>query len=88
MFNDPEWDGDPGDIIVNPPGPPRPPQPPKPLLQKRKVVIKLGGTRELELTSSSTLIYYEGKPISIEEYTQKLFKLYLCLPYLVMKMNY
>ena len=75
LFNDPEWDGDPGDIIVNPPGPPRPPQPPKPTPPKReKVVIKLGGTRELELTSSSTLIYYEGKPISIEEYTQKLFQ--------------
>ena len=75
LFNDPEWDGDPGDIIVNPPGPPRPPQPPKPPPPKKeKVVIKLGGTRELELTSSSTLIYYEGKPISIEEYTQKLFQ--------------
>ena len=36
LFNDPEWDGDPGDIIVNPPGPPRPPQPPKPLLQKKR----------------------------------------------------
>ena len=76
LFNDPEWDGNPGDIIVNPPGPPRPPQPPKPPPPKKeKVVIKLGGTRELELTSSSTLIYYEGKPISIEEYIQKLFQI-------------
>ena len=34
-------DGDPGDIIVNPPGPPRPPQPPKPPPPKKeKVVIK------------------------------------------------
>ena len=36
LFNDPEWDGDPGDIIVNPPGPPRPPQPPKPTPPKEK----------------------------------------------------
>jgi len=69
-FSDPDWDG-PG----LPPGPPKPPPPPKPPKPpKEKIIIKLAKGNELSITSmSTTLFYFQGKPISVQEFIKKLF---------------
>ena len=72
-FSDPDWDG-PG----LPPGPPKPPIPPKPPKPpeppKEKIIIKLAKGNELSITSmSTTLFYFQGKPISVQEFIKKLF---------------
>ena len=72
-FSDPDWDGPglpPGP--PKPPPPPRPPKPPKP--PKEKIIIKLAKGNELSITSmSTTLFYFQGKPISVQEFIKKLF---------------
>ena len=72
-FSDPDWDGPglpPGP--PKPPPPPKPPQPPKP--PKEKIIIKLAKGNELSITSmSTTLFYFQGKPISVQEFIKKLF---------------
>lgn len=79
MFNDDEWDGDPieptppNDPPVTPPGPP--PEPPiDPPPPRTKIKIKLSDSKEREIQSmSQTLFYYDGQPISSEEFIKKLF---------------
>ena len=72
-FSDPDWDGPglpPGP--PKPPPPPQPPQPPKP--PKEKIIIKLAKGNELSITSmSTTLFYFQRKPISVQEFIKKLF---------------
>ena len=71
-FSDPDWDGPglpPGPKPPPPPGPPKPPPPPK-----EKIIIKLAKGNELSITSmSTTLFYFQGKPISVQEFIKKLF---------------
>ena len=74
LFNDPEWDGDPGDIIVNPPDRLALHNLQTPSSKKEKVVIKTWWHKGIRIDIYLNFIYYEGKPISIEEYTQKLFQ--------------
>ncbi|MDC1049622.1 DEAD/DEAH box helicase family protein [Candidatus Pelagibacter sp.] len=72
-FSDPDWDG-PG-LPPGPPKPPPPPQPPQPPQPpKEKIIIKLAKGNELSITSmSTTLFYFQGKPISVQEFIKKLF---------------
>ena len=83
-FSDPEWDGDPvpDEPPRTPPGePPEPPtpgdlpgEPPEPPEPKEKIVIKLAEGKELTIKSMSTnLFYFQGQPVSAEEFIKKLF---------------
>ena len=78
MFNDPEWDGEPAEIISGEEGD----APsigevsdeggdykPKPML---RIQLSDGNVRELQSTIS-TYFYFEGNPISVEEFLKKLF---------------
>ena len=81
-FADPEWDGDP-----EPEDPPKPrrdgddgtdgdtPDGDKPTPDpKEKIVIKLAEGKELTIKSMSTnLFYFQGQPVSAEEFIKKLF---------------
>ena len=81
-FSDPEWDGDP--IPEDPPkdkpekpidpveGPGEVETPPTP--PKTKIVIKLAEGKELTIKSMSTsLFYFQGQPVTAEEFIKKLF---------------
>tara|TARA_B100000989_G_scaffold298761_1_gene289669 strand:- start:2204 stop:4531 length:2328 start_codon:yes stop_codon:yes gene_type:complete len=82
-FSEPEWDGDPiPDEPKKPPGePPQPPtpgdtpgEPPEPPEPREKIVIKLAEGKELTIKSMKTdLFYFEGQPVSAEEFIIKLF---------------
>jgi len=77
-FNDPEWDGAPAEPIITGKGK-------KPVESKKhkkskdkdkkiKLTIKLGDGKMRELEHfSSTLYYFDGKPISLEEFIKKLY---------------
>lgn len=75
LFNDPEWDGTPLDPEENKPGKPREPRKPTDAIEPEvKVRIKLSDGKEREIQSmSSTMFYVDGKPISAEEFLQRLF---------------
>ncbi len=81
-FSDPEWDGepipeeppkekpekpfDPGDGADEEEIPPKPP--------KEKIIIKLAEGKELTIKSMSTsLFYFQGQPVTAEEFIKKLF---------------
>ena len=81
-FSDPEWDGEP--IPEEPPkekpekpfdpgdGPGEEETPPKP--PKEKIIIKLAEGKELSIKSMSTsLFYFQGQPVTAEEFIKKLF---------------
>ncbi len=82
-FSDPEWDGEP--IPEEPPKPkPKEPfepgeegggeEPPEPKPPKEKIIIKLAEGKELAIKSmSTTLFYFQGQPVSAEEFIKKLF---------------
>ena len=84
-FSDPEWDGDPipEDETVTKPGDDREPdqgliddpgEDPEPLEPKEKIVIKLAEGKELTIKSMSTsLFYFQGQPVTAEEFIKKLF---------------
>ena len=83
-FSDPLWDGEPvpDEPPRTPPGePPEPPtpgdppgEPPEPPEPKEKIVIKLAEGKELTIKSMSTnLFYFQGQPVSAEEFIKKLF---------------
>lgn len=82
-FADPEWDGEP---IPEEPPRPKPEEPfepgddvdgkdpiePKP--PKEKIIIKLAEGKELMIKSMSTyLFYFQGQPVTAEEFIKKLF---------------
>ena len=82
-FADPEWDGEP---IPEEPPQPKPEEPfepgddvngeeplePKP--PREKIIIKLAEGKELMIKSMSTyLFYFQGQPVTAEEFIKKLF---------------
>ena len=75
LFNDPEWDGTPLEPEVTKPRNPREPRGPVEVVEPQtKVRIKLSDGKEREIQSmSSTMFYVDGKPISAEEFLQRLF---------------
>jgi type I restriction enzyme, R subunit len=82
-FADPEWDGEP--IPEEPPEPKaeKPFEPgeevggeetPEPKPPKEKIIIKLAEGKELMIKSMSTyLFYFQGQPVTAEEFIKKLF---------------
>ncbi len=83
LFNDPEWDGIPEDPPEVPPKTPPIERPPKgtpgdgdedddPIEQKLKIKLSDGKVREIQ-SMQSTMFYVDGKPISSEEFLQRLF---------------
>jgi type I restriction enzyme R subunit len=83
LFNDPEWDGIPEDAPEAPPKNPPKDRPPKdhpggggedddPLEQKLKIKLSDDKVREIQ-SMQSTMFYVDGKPISSEEFLQRLF---------------
>ncbi len=81
-FSDPDWDGEP--MPEEPPkekpekpfdpgdGPGEEEIPPKP--PKEKIIIKLAEGKELSIKSMSTsLFYFQGQPVTAEEFIKKLF---------------
>ncbi len=82
-FSDPEWDGEP--IPEEPPEekPEKPfepgeegggEEPPEPKPPREKIVIKLAEGKELTIKSMSTsLFYFQGQPVTAEEFIKKLF---------------
>ncbi len=82
-FSDPEWDGEP--IPEEPPEekPEKPfepgeegggEEPPVPKPPREKIVIKLAEGKELTIKSMSTsLFYFQGQPVTAEEFIKKLF---------------
>jgi len=82
LFNDPEWDGIPEDASEAPPKNPPIGRPPKdnpgggeddePPVQKLKIKLSDGKVREIQ-SMQSTMFYVDGKPISSEEFLQRLF---------------
>lgn len=75
LFNDPEWDGTPLEPEETKPGKPRGPRGPVDEVEPQtKVRIRLSDGKEREIQSmSSTMFYVDGKPISAEEFLQRLF---------------
>ncbi len=82
LFSDPEWDGEP--VEPEPKSPKIPSVPKEPTgggdgsddgeTKERKVKIKLSDGKVREIQSmSSTLFYIDGKPISAEEFLQRIF---------------
>ncbi len=82
-FSDPEWDGEP--IPEEPPEekPEKPfepseedvgEEPTEPKPPREKIVIKLAEGKELTIKSMSTsLFYFQGQPVTAEEFIKKLF---------------
>jgi len=84
LFSDAEWDGEP--IEPEPKTPKTPKEPPEgggegvderdeggePKEKKVKIRLSDGKVREIQ-SMRSTLFYVDGKPISVEEFIQKLF---------------
>lgn len=78
LFNDPDWDGAPLDPVEVKPRKPRQPGDIKPPVdlddRPSKIKIKLSDGKEREIQSmSSTMFYVDGKPISAQEFLQRLF---------------
>jgi type I restriction enzyme R subunit len=82
LFNDAEWDGEPIEPEPKEPRTPREPKEPKdgddgddePVGKKQKLRIKLSDGKVREIKSMrSTMFYVDGKPISAEEFIQRLF---------------
>jgi type I restriction enzyme R subunit len=83
LFNDAEWDGEPIEPEPKVPRPPKEPKEPRhggddggdePQDKKQKLRIKLSDGKAREIQSMrSTMFYVDGKPISAEEFIQRLF---------------
>ncbi len=81
-FSDPEWDGDPIDVVVDEPkepkdpktriteGPEEPPEEPK---KKIKIKLRDGKEREIQHMISTSFWSADGKPISAEEFLHNIF---------------
>ncbi|HVZ12259.1 MAG TPA: DEAD/DEAH box helicase family protein [Patescibacteria group bacterium] len=80
-FSDPEWDGDPINVIEeskDPRGPkvPKSPSPKEPSEEtKKKIKIRLGDGKEREIQHMISTSFWsaEGKPISAEEFLNNIF---------------
>jgi len=82
LFSDPEWDGEPIDIVIDDPGEPKEPKIPKPKIiteppeesiKKLKIKLKDGKEREIQHMVSTSFWSADGKPISSEEFLQNLY---------------
>jgi type I restriction enzyme R subunit len=81
-FEDPAWDGDPGEIIIDPPGkpgdPPEPPKPPKPgdppedPPVRELIEIKLADDHIVNI-AATTFWGPDGKPISAQDFIKRMF---------------
>jgi type I restriction enzyme, R subunit len=76
-FKDEKWDGEPEEPVGKPPKRPRPPvelpeEPPEP---KVRVKVKLRDGKEREIQHMASTLFYDtsGKPISAEEFMERLF---------------
>lgn len=85
LFSDPEWDGEAIEPVAPTPRKPKDPEEgegkggegddeddDEPRQKKVKIRLSDGKVREIQ-TMSSTLFYVDGKPISAEEFLQRLF---------------
>lgn len=76
-FADPEWDGEPEEPVEKPPvsEPPPPYEPREPREPKIKVKVKLRDGKEREIQYMTSTMFYDasGKPITVEEFMEKLF---------------
>jgi type I restriction enzyme R subunit len=79
-FADPEWDGEPIEPVVKEPRkfgePPRPPyEPDEPVEPKVRIKVKLRDGKEREIQHMASTMFYDssGKPITAEEFMEKLF---------------
>ncbi len=83
-FADPEWDGEPIDEPVekepkepknpkDPKEPPVPPEPPTEPRKKLKIKLRDGKEREIQHMISTSFWGADGKPISTEEFLNKMF---------------
>ena len=83
-FSDPEWDGEPIDIVdggpeepKDPKGPkgptPPPPMPPEPPKQKLKIKLRDGKEREIQHMISTSFWSADGKPVSVQEFMDNMF---------------
>ena len=81
-FDDPEWDGDPGEIIVDPPKGPRvpvdppdgplPPEPPIPPEPKEMIEVNLADDHIVSI-AATTFWGPDGKPISAQDFIKRMF---------------
>ena len=83
-FQDPEWDGEPVEVVKDPdiPRPPREPQPPPepgPIEpeppRRQKIVIKLADGKERAIQHMTSTLFYDasGRPMSGNQIIQQLF---------------
>lgn len=83
-FADPEWDGEPIDEPIEqeprdpkvprvPKEPPVPPEPPAEQKKKLKIKLRDGKEREIQHMISTSFWGADGKPISTEEFLNKMF---------------
>jgi type I restriction enzyme, R subunit len=88
-FNDPQWDGDPADIILNPPGPPRPPRPPSDTpddegdggkvrepdepLDYRPMIQITLANKKIISIAATTFWGPDGKPMSAKDFIERMF---------------
>jgi type I restriction enzyme, R subunit len=87
-FDDPEWDGDPADVIVDPPGPKKPPRPkgegPEPgpegeppgggLPEPRPDMIEIELIKGRPITIAATSFWGpDGKPMSAKDFIERMF---------------
>ena len=78
-FDDPAWDGDPGEIIVDPPGgggirpvPPEPPGTGDPPETRELIEIKLADDHIVNI-AATTFWGPDGKPISAQDFIKRMF---------------
>ena len=82
-FSDPEWDGEPEEPVINEPKPKppisEPPRPPyggeDPYEPRPKVKVKLRDGKERQITHMASTMFYDsdGKPLTAEQFMEKLF---------------
>ncbi|MDQ3005583.1 MAG: DEAD/DEAH box helicase family protein [Chloroflexota bacterium] len=76
-FADPEWDGEPEEPVEKPEKPSKPPisEPPGTYEPRVKVKVKLRDGKEREIQHMASTLFYDssGKPITAEEFMEKLF---------------
>jgi type I restriction enzyme R subunit len=83
-FADPEWDGEPIEVTIDsessaprlqidPIALPIPPEAPEPQKQKLKIKLRDGKEREIQHMISTSFWGADGKPVSIQEFMDKMF---------------
>lgn len=84
LFSDPEWDGEPEDLVAPKPRPrplggedegerEGPMEPPPPRSEKVKIVLADGRERQIESMTATSFWGADGKPISAAQFLENLF---------------